>query len=103
MGHGDAMHVADMDPDRPGLEIFNVFEGAEYVPYGYALRDAATGEAIFGTYAEEDLGRCMIGDMVPGVRGYQCWVNGAGIYDCRGRLLDTNTREPICPSAGPAT
>ncbi|WP_373262928.1 rhamnogalacturonan lyase family protein [Hungatella hathewayi] len=91
MGHGDAMHVADMDPDRPGLEIFNVFEGAEYVPYGYALRDAATGEAIFGTYAEEDLGRCMIGDMVPGVRGYQCWVNGAGIYDCRGRLLDTNT------------
>lgn len=91
MGHGDAMHVADIDPDRPGLEIFNVFEGAEYVPYGYALRDAATGEAIFGAYAEEDLGRCMIGDVVPGVRGYQCWVNGVGVYDCRGNLLDTDT------------
>ena len=23
-GHGDAMHVADIDPDSPGLEIFNV-------------------------------------------------------------------------------
>ena len=91
LGHGDAMHVADVDPDRPGLEIFNVFEGAEHVPYGYALRDAASGEAIFGAYAEEDLGRCMIGDVVPGVRGYQCWVNGVGIYDCKGNLLDTDT------------
>lgn len=91
MGHGDAMHVADIDPDRPGMEIFNVFEGAWNVPYGYALRDAETGKALFGTYAEEDLGRCMVGSVVPGVRGYQCWVNGEGLYDCRGTLLDKKT------------
>ena len=38
LGHGDAMHVANIDPDRPGLEIFNVFEGAKAAPYGFALR-----------------------------------------------------------------
>ncbi len=91
LGHGDAMHVADIDPDRPGLEIFNVFEGAECAPYGYALRDAETGYVLFGEYAEADLGRCMIGDMIPGVRGLQCWVNNTGLYDCKGNLLAKET------------
>lgn len=91
LGHGDAMHVADIDPDRPGLEIFQVFEGAEQAPYGYALRDAADGRVLFGEYAEEDLGRCMIGDMIPGTRGLQCWVNHTGLYDCKGNLLSKET------------
>jgi hypothetical protein len=84
-GHGDAMHVACIDPDKPGLEIFNVFEGAKAAPYGYALRDAETGEAIFGEYAETDLGRCMIGDINPLVRGLQVWVKD--VYSCTGELL----------------
>lgn len=91
LGHGDAMHVADIDPRRPGLEIFQVFEGAEYAPYGYALREAENGEVIFGEYADKDLGRCMIGDMVPGVKGLQCWVNHTGLYDCEGHLLSKET------------
>lgn len=84
-GHGDAMHVADIDPDRPGLEIFNVFEGGSAAPYGFALRDAATGEAIFGEYAEEDLGRCMIGDIDPTKRGLEVWVRET--YSCTGEKL----------------
>nr|WP_288825025.1 SGNH/GDSL hydrolase family protein [uncultured Clostridium sp.] len=91
LGHGDAMHVADIDPDRPGYEIFNVFEGADHAPYGYALRDAHSGKVLFGEYANKDLGRCMIGDVVPGVRGLQCWVNGVGTYDCHGKLLKKET------------
>jgi hypothetical protein len=86
LGHGDAMHVARIDPDRPGLEIFNVFEGGAFVPYGYALRDAETGKAIFGEYATTDLGRCMIGKIDPDTQGYQVWVNE--VYDCKGNLLD---------------
>lgn len=92
-GHGDAMHVACIDPDRPGYEIFNVFEGAKSVPYGWALRDAETGVPYFGEYAECDLGRCMIGDVSPNVRGLQVWVKE--MYDCKGnklpdRILGTN-------------
>jgi hypothetical protein len=25
-GDGDALHVSDLDPDRPGLEVFNIQE-----------------------------------------------------------------------------
>lgn len=86
LGHGDAMHVANIDPDRPGLEIFNVFEGAKEAPYGFAFRDAENGNVYFGEYAETDLGRCMIGDIVPGLRGLQMWVND--VYDVDGNKLD---------------
>ena len=86
LGHGDAMHVAKIDPDRPGIQIFNVFEGGAAVPYGFALRDAATGKAFFGEYATTDLGRCMIGKIDPETRGYQVWVND--VFDCKGNKLD---------------
>ncbi len=84
-GHGDAIHVADIDPDRPGYEIFHVFEGASAAPYGFALCDAATGEVIFGEPADRDLGRCMIGDIAPEVHGLQCYVND--VYDCKGNRI----------------
>lgn len=84
-GHGDAMHVAHIDPDKPGYQIFNVFEGAASVPYGWALRDAETGIPYFGEFADCDLGRCMIGDVNPEVRGLQVWVKE--MYDCKGNKL----------------
>lgn len=85
LGHGDSMHVANIDPDRPGLEIFNVFEEGKSVPYGWALRDAENGDVIFGEPGDRDLGRCMIGDICPDVRGLQVWAEG--VYDCRGNRL----------------
>ena len=46
-GHGDAMHFTDIDPDRPGLEVFKA-NGDGRNPAGIQLRDARTGEQIFG-------------------------------------------------------
>lgn len=86
LGHGDAMHVARIDKDYPGVQIFNVFEGGASVPYGYALRDAKTGKVLFGEYATTDLGRCMIGKICKDVPGLQVWVND--VYDCKGNKLD---------------
>ena len=74
LGHGDAMHVTDIDPNRPGLEIFTVHEGGTYAPYGYALRDAATGEVLYGEYTGKDTGRGMIGDIDPAVPGLETWA-----------------------------
>ncbi len=85
LGHGDAMHVAKIDPDREGFQIFNVFEEGRSVPYGYALRDAKNGEVLFGEYYEGDLGRCMIGD-VADRRGLEVWA--MGMRDCKGEFLD---------------
>jgi hypothetical protein len=76
LGHGDAMHVTDIDPARPGKEIFTVHEGATYAPYGYDMRDAATGEVLFGAYSGKDTGRGMIGDVDPTVPGIENWAIG---------------------------
>lgn len=53
-GHGDAIHLADHNPDRPGLEVFEIHEGS---PYGWDLHDAATGEIIFSATGGKDNGR----------------------------------------------
>ncbi len=85
LGHGDAMHVARIDPDAPGFRIFNVFEGGVSVPYGFAYRNAETGKVIFGERGDRDLGRCMIGDIDPNVRGLQMWVYD--VRDVKGNIL----------------
>jgi len=54
LGHGDALHLGDFLPDRPGMEVFMVHE---HSPYGYDLRDAKTGEFILRQTADSDTGR----------------------------------------------
>ncbi len=94
VGHGDALHVTDIDPNRPGLEIYMVHEGGRYAPYGYALRDARTGATIYGAYSGRDTGRGMIGDVRPDVPGLETWASmpggseSAGIWSADGRRLE---------------
>lgn len=76
LGHGDAMHVTDIDPSRPGLEIFTVHEGGAGAPFGYAMRDAADGQVLFGQYTGKDTGRGMIGDVDPATPGTEVWAVG---------------------------
>jgi rhamnogalacturonan endolyase len=76
LGHGDAMHVTDIDPNRPGMEIFMVHEGGAWAPYGYSLRDAKTGEIIYGGYTGKDTGRGMVGDVDPTHPGLETWAVG---------------------------
>ncbi|MGW9114818.1 rhamnogalacturonan lyase [Microbacterium sp. NPDC055683] len=75
LGHGDAMHVTDILPDREGLEIFTVHEGGAWAPYGWALRDAATGEVLAGEYSGKDTGRGMVGDIDPDAPGLEYWAS----------------------------
>ncbi|NOJ59114.1 rhamnogalacturonan lyase [Arthrobacter sp. 260] len=98
LGHGDAMHVTDIDPERPGLEIFTVHEGGAYAPYGSALRDAATGEVLFGAYSGRDTGRGMIGDVRADVDGIEVWSSMPGGTDASGLLSSTgDILEPRTP------
>jgi hypothetical protein len=94
LGHGDAMHVGDFDPRREGLEIWTVHEGGRYAPYGFAMRDAATGEVLFGGYTGTDTGRGMVGDIDPDVPGLEAWSSmppgdevEAGLWSADGRFL----------------
>jgi rhamnogalacturonan endolyase len=49
--HGDALHVSDMVPSRPGLEVFGIHESEGQTTTlrtpGMALYDARTGEIIW--------------------------------------------------------
>ncbi|OLF16369.1 rhamnogalacturonan lyase [Actinophytocola xanthii] len=95
LGHGDAMHVTDIDPARPGLELYMVHEGARSAPYGHALRDARTGEVLFGDYSGVDTGRGMVGDVLPEHPGLEVWASSAeaaaedvlGMWTARGEYL----------------
>ena len=76
-GHGDAIHLGDLDPDRPGLELFDVHE--EKGDFAWDLHDAATGEIIWkGGQKGQDNGRGLAADIVADSRGYEFWSSYGG-------------------------
>ncbi len=79
LGHGDAMHLSDMDPDRPGLEVWGIHENAQV---GSALLNARTGAIIWGT-GPADVGRGVSGDLVASHFGMECWGGTDGLRSSR--------------------
>lgn len=85
LGHGDAQHLADLDPDRPGLEYFMVHEA---YPYGSDLRDARTGEILYRTYDRDDTGRGLAADIDASHRGYEMWSSDKpAVRDIKGKTI----------------
>lgn len=83
LGHGDALHVSDMDPDRPGLEVFDIHEGTGH-DAGMEFR-AADGSAIWKKFPHVDVGRGVAFDIDPNHRGFEFWSSAAdAIYNVRG-------------------
>ncbi|MFY7890565.1 MAG: T9SS type A sorting domain-containing protein [Spirosomataceae bacterium] len=91
LGHGDALHMTDMDPDRPGQEMWQCHECPScYGNYGLALKDAKTGVPIWGVSGENtDVGRCNAADIDPRHKGYECWGSKGGLYTCKGVQIGT--------------
>jgi len=82
MGHGDAIHLGDLDPDRPGLEVYMVHE---HYPFGASLRDARTGEVLWRITDKEDTGRGVSADIDADHRGCEMWCSaGSSVYDIHG-------------------
>lgn len=90
LGHGDAMHLSDLDPDRPGLELWEVHEGMSKV-CGYELHDARTGKILWGGSTPDDNGRGLAADIDPKHRGFEMWSKLAdGVFDCKGNKISDN-------------
>lgn len=89
LGHGDAMHVANLDPDRPGYQVWEVHEEKEaWQTYGYEMHDARTGEILWGGPTKGDNGRGLAADIDPNHRGFEMWSSGApGVYNCKGEKI----------------
>src|SRR5699024_2471837 len=77
LGHGDALHVSDFDPSRPGLEVFATHEEAPSKHgIGATFRDAATGEVLWSIPAVKDTGRGAMADIDPTHPGAEGWAIG---------------------------
>lgn len=90
--HGDALHVSDLMPDRPGLEIFMIHEEAG----GADVRDARTGEILFREDDDKDTGRGVAADIDPRYRGFEFWsLASSNIYSTDGFKLIARGRIPV--------
>lgn len=71
-GHGDAMHIGDLDPSNPGIEAWICHEDK---PYGVSLVDCDTGKIIFHNDGSGDTGRCCGDNVWAGNPGAELWGN----------------------------
>ncbi|MET0340923.1 MAG: rhamnogalacturonan lyase [Polyangiales bacterium] len=83
-GHGDALHVSDLVPERPGLEVFMPNEDGK-AP-SWHLRDARTCEVIAqGPVNGKDTGRAVAADVLPSSPGAELWAaSTSGVVNTRG-------------------
>ncbi len=84
IGHGDRFILSDIDPDRPGLEVYAIQQSALL---GQLLYDARTAERIKEWYLPSvyDVGRGACLDIDASRKGYEIlsYVDEY-VYDCKG-------------------
>jgi rhamnogalacturonan endolyase len=95
--HGDALHAGDLDPARPGLEVFGIHENEEATTAlgtpGLALYDARTGAIIWGLLPGGDVGRGLAADIDPRYPGAEFWTSApAGLLDVHGKRISDAPR-----------
>ncbi len=97
LGHGDAMHFGDLDPDRPGLEVFKA-NGDTANKAGIQLRDAWTGKQVWGVASTgaKGVGRACALDIDPRHKGMEAWGKGEGVgglFNAKGeKISDASPR-----------
>ncbi len=84
LGHGDAQHMSDLDPSRPGMEIWSIHEKPPSERAGVELRDARTGEIYFAAAHGVDVGRGMAADIDPRHPGYEMWGGTRNLFNTKG-------------------
>jgi rhamnogalacturonan endolyase len=93
LGHGDALHVSDLDPTRPGLEVFDIQERVGDA--GAHFRDARTGKNLWkkptAPGEPEGPGRGLAADIDPRHNGAEMWAGGEGgvegLFNPKGELI----------------
>ncbi|MDO5576461.1 MAG: rhamnogalacturonan lyase, partial [Fibrobacter sp.] len=88
LGHGDAMHLGDLDPDIEGLEVWQVHESSPDKSKASEMHDARTGKILKAYNGSGDVGRGMAADIDGSTRGQEMWSSGTGgVYSCTGKRL----------------
>ena len=104
-GHPDKCFVTDIDPERPGLEIFYAYEDWHDDGNGVCLVDAKTGAVIWGLGKKTlHVGDGMVADILPDVPGLECFAaedskggsRSKYLLSAKGKLLATDNDVPGC-------
>ncbi len=81
-GHGDALHVSDFVPDRPGQEVFMVHEDGSRPSSSLVGGD---GTVLFQTSPDGDNGRGVAANVTAGNPGAEFWSsNVSGLLNASG-------------------
>ena len=90
--HGDAMHVGDLDPSHPGLEVWSCHEdGKTNGGIGASFRDAKTGKVLWSFNSTGDVGRACAADLTAAYPGEEVWVSNNALYSSKGEVISTKT------------
>lgn len=89
--HGDHYRVCDMDPDRPGYEIFSITQ-ASTSDVGMSIIDGMTGKYLRKWYMSDwgDVSRGDAGDYYAGSKGVECHSTMASLTDVNGNVVADN-------------
>jgi len=95
-GHGDALHLGDLDPTNPGMELWICHE-EKPSGYGVTLVDCDQKKIIFHNNGAGDTGRCCADNVWAGNAGAELWGNKESdgsmpVKDTKGNTL--NCRRP---------
>jgi rhamnogalacturonan endolyase len=105
LGHPDKCYVTDVDPTRPGLEIFYAIEPWHDDGKGICLADAKTGEILWSIGRRtEHVGDAMVADIDPSIPGLECFATedpkggstARYLFSAAGKLLGTGKEVPGC-------
>lgn len=95
ISHGDRFRMSDIDPDRPGQEIFAIQQNAPDM-LGQVLYSATDGESIkrwyMGSVGDVGRGECM--DVDPAHKGYEMWSTMPNMYDAKGNVVSADKPYP---------
>jgi rhamnogalacturonan endolyase len=105
-GHPDICYVADVDPSRPGLEIFYGIEPGRQ-SNTVCLVEARTGKMIWGSpeITVHVHGQGMVGDIDPAHPGMECYAGEAKggsnywLYSATGDRLSRDSLGELSPKA----
>lgn len=91
--HGDAIHVSDLDPSHPGLEVFGIHEIEEKTKgAGSALYEAKTGKILWTGDMDKDVGRGVAADIDPRYEGAEVWGGSEGLKTVKGEHIGISPR-----------
>ncbi len=95
IGHGDRFRMSDIDPDRPGQEIFAIQQNAPDM-LGTILYSAFDGTSIKRWYMSSvgDVGRGECMDVDPKYKGYEMWSTLPNMYNAQGEVISSEHPYP---------